>query len=299
MSKTTLAKAAVRQFAISQWGALAGFRPLQEGLASQAFAFTQAGQQRVLRVNRRLEGFQKDAFVSQRLTGPDLPVPEVLAVGQIDAVHAYCLSRLAAGVRLTDLMPSQVDRLVEQLLTLLITVANTDLAGTTGYGWFDSAGQGPYRRWADFLRGLRDPSRYDWAALVDKLPLAAIEPLLAQIEWLAPACPEIRHLIHGDLGGYNILTDGEQITALIDWDRAMYGDPLYDVAGLLFWEEQGLMPLLTRLREEVNTRPGGRERIRCYQLRQGLQEIYEVAAGLNPMDVDWLLARCQTLAASS
>lgn len=37
-------------------------------------------------------------------------------------------------------------------------------------------------------------------------------------------------LLHGDLANHNAFTDGEKITALIDWEDAISGDPLYDVA---------------------------------------------------------------------
>jgi len=39
-------------------------------------------------------------------------------------------------------------------------------------------------------------------------------------------------LLHGDPGPHNIFTDGLEITALIDWEDALSGDPLYEVA---FW----------------------------------------------------------------
>ncbi len=35
---------------------------------------------------------------------------------------------------------------------------------------------------------------------------------------------------------FNVLTNNNQITAVIDWANAMYGDFLYDLAVLVFWE---------------------------------------------------------------
>lgn len=37
-------------------------------------------------------------------------------------------------------------------------------------------------------------------------------------------------LLHGDLGNHNIFSDGKKITALIDWEDCMAGDPIFDIA---------------------------------------------------------------------
>jgi Ser/Thr protein kinase RdoA (MazF antagonist) len=39
-------------------------------------------------------------------------------------------------------------------------------------------------------------------------------------------------LLHGDLGNHNVFTDGKTITALIDWEDCLAGDPVFDIA---FW----------------------------------------------------------------
>ena len=57
-----------------------------------------------------------------------------------------------------------------------------------------------------------------------------------------------RHLIHGDLLNRNVLVTvparGDdppepparlRISAVLDWGNAMYGDPLYDAAWLIYW----------------------------------------------------------------
>lgn len=37
-------------------------------------------------------------------------------------------------------------------------------------------------------------------------------------------------LLHGDLGHHNIFSDGARITAIIDWEDCMSGDPIFDLA---------------------------------------------------------------------
>jgi hygromycin-B 4-O-kinase len=49
------------------------------------------------------------------------------------------------------------------------------------------------------------------------------------------------------------------------------------------------------LRAAVSDEPRASERLLCYQLRIGLQEIYESAMGETPVDIAWLTARCEGL----
>lgn len=51
----------------------------------------------------------------------------------------------------------------------------------------------------------------------------------------APLDQRLRHqpvLLHGDLGSHNVFADGTSITAVIDWEDSLSGDPVYDIA---FW----------------------------------------------------------------
>ena len=36
-------------------------------------------------------------------------------------------------------------------------------------------------------------------------------------------------VVHGDAGPYNVLVDGDRLTAVLDWEFARWGDPLEDV----------------------------------------------------------------------
>jgi hygromycin-B 4-O-kinase len=87
------------------------------------------------------------------------------------------------------------------------------------------------------------------------------------------ACPEHRGLVHGDLLAGNVLVAGEWITAVLDWGNSIAGDPLYDLAWLIFWSpwHPGLDP--ARLRSVADDLYGGSdidERLRCYHLHIGL-----------------------------
>jgi hygromycin-B 4-O-kinase len=42
--------------------------------------------------------------------------------------------------------------------------------------------------------------------------------------------------VHGGYGFNNMLAENGAVTAVLDWTEAMYGDFLYDVAWLNFWD---------------------------------------------------------------
>jgi len=39
-----------------------------------------------------------------------------------------------------------------------------------------------------------------------------------------------KRLLHGDPGHHNVFSDGRKITAIIDWEDALAGDPIFDIA---------------------------------------------------------------------
>ena len=58
----------------------------------------------------------------------------------------------------------------------------------------------------------------------------------SRLEDLAGACPpNVTSVLHGDLTAGNVLIEGTRVSAVIDWGNSLVGDPLYDVAWLVFW----------------------------------------------------------------
>ncbi|OGY45175.1 MAG: hypothetical protein A2744_02785 [Candidatus Buchananbacteria bacterium RIFCSPHIGHO2_01_FULL_44_11] len=44
-------------------------------------------------------------------------------------------------------------------------------------------------------------------------------------------------LVHGDLITHNLLTDGKNLTGVLDWELALFGDPDYDLFRLFYYQE--------------------------------------------------------------
>jgi hygromycin-B 4-O-kinase len=295
MAKLSLSDSMIRAALQERWGDISGFGKLAEGLASQAHGFRHDDTDYVARINRSSWAFQKDSFVRQRFARPTLPVPEVVDIARLDDGHVICISRRAPGVRVHDLAPAKLRRITGAITDTMAAISTSDLAGTNGFGCFDANGTGPHSTWRGFLTSVAEGQRFNWKEAGGAVDSAVVSAAIGLVESLAERCPETRCLVHGDFGSYNLMTDGRRITAVLDWDRALYGDPLYETANLLFWQEQCLEQLALGLSAALEDEPRAKERLLCYQLRTGLQEIYESAIGETPVDLAWLTARCESL----
>ena len=294
MAKPVLPDSMIEAALQERCGAISGFEKLAGGLDSQTYGFRHGNAGYVARINRSRRGFCKDAFVYQRFASPTLPIPEIIGITRLDDGHFVCISRRAPGVRVHDLTSAELHEVMASVREVMAAIATSDLAGTTGFGRFNANGSGPHETWQAFLMSVADPQQFAWqeASGVD---MALVREAIGLLTALVGRCPERRCLVHGDFGSYNLMTDRQRITAVIDWDRALFGDPLYEIANLLFWREECLKQLTLALSAAADAEPAAKERLLCYQLRIGLQEIYESATGETSVELAWLTTRCESL----
>lgn len=271
---------------------MSDLQPMTEGEESRAFSFRRGDDDFILRVNHDVESFRKDDFVQRTFARAELPIPEITAIGLLTDGNAYCISRRATGRTLQDLSTTELPFVLDAVAEVMAAIAGSDPPDTEGFGTFDASGIAHYASWRDFLRHL---VTLDWhgARFGDE-----VKGLLALFEDLVRDCPERRALVHGDFGSNNVLTDGNRITAVIDWSEALYGDPLYELANILFWRPWlACMELQARWFEEH--RPelmNHRTRLRCYQLHIGLKQFRASTLAGHEADRAWALARCTQIA---
>ncbi|WP_344681763.1 phosphotransferase family protein [Saccharopolyspora taberi] len=246
----------VRAWLAYNLGPVSGLHRLVEGEESQAFGVRCADGERVVRINGDRAGFAKDAF-AHRFDGPALPVPRVVTIGELSTGHAVCVSTRLPGRSLQDLERAELSGVAPLVEATMSAIA--DLSGTRGFGRFDADGVGEHRSWRDFLASTPPPD----SDLGRRLH--------AELLRLVPSCPEVRQLVHGDFGSNNVLTDGTRITGVLDWDCAMFGDPLYDVANILFWATWlDCMDV-----QAAHLRPEATDALRCYLIHIALGELRE------------------------
>jgi hygromycin-B 4-O-kinase len=108
--------------------------------------------------------------------------------------------------------------------------------------------------------------------------------LCEEVRSRAPALPERRELVHGDLLAGNVLIDShDRVAGVIDWGNSLAGDPAFDPAWLMFWApwHPGIDPAHIGERAlDVVGEDDIAGRLLCYQLHiaaDGLQ--YQAFAG--------------------
>ncbi len=306
MPKPTLSIATIQKFLRDKFPADAPTpRRLVEGEDSQVFAFVREGRGYVLRVNRSAKGFWKDDYAHRRFNAlvslsnlsEAIPIPQVFEIGQIDELHAFCITELMPGVTLQDSDTATVRRLLGPTFETWQAIASVDISDTTGYGEFDTSGVAPFESWREYLLSILDPNRYDRDGVKRNADGGLVDRLMKKFQALVEKCPEERKLIHNDFGSNNMLADGERITAVLDWDCAAYGDPLMDVARHYFWSAwlYCVKVFAEYCEQRLRGLPDYRERIRCYQLRVGLHEIHYSATTGEARMLDWKQRRCREI----
>lgn len=75
-------------------------------------------------------------------------------------------------------------------------------------------------------------------------------------------------LIHNDFADWNLLTDGQQITGVLDWDECFAGDPIADLGcWTTFYDMKRLKPFLKGYKEAYELPKDFEERLWFYRLR--------------------------------
>lgn len=216
--------------------------PLAAGEWSRAYALTLDGAEVVLRIGAYGDDFAKDEIVAA-VAPTGLPVPKVLQRGEFGG-SSYAISARAHGTALDDLDVDELRATLPALLRMLDLTAATVIPGSAGYGGWAPDRRAPFPSWPDALLDIEreKPRVPGWRAAVERsgIGLAAFDAGLTALRALTPALPDERRLIHGDLLARNVLVnsgDGADstVSAVLDWGNALFGDPLYDAAWLVFW----------------------------------------------------------------
>ena len=215
---------------------------LRGGFWSSAHAYRAGGRDLVVRFGELRDGYQMDATAAG-WARPELPIPEVLAIG--DAFGgAFAISARHEGQFLEDAGVDDADAAgtaLERLLAAFRAVPSPPGSPTSWHPLGEDPATSTWRRW--LLESLvDDPSRTvsGWrATLAEDLALDRLYRRCEQrIGELLDACPERRDLVHSDLLHQNVLMsdDWSSVTAVFSWKCSVRGDFLFDVAWCSFWE---------------------------------------------------------------
>jgi hygromycin-B 4-O-kinase len=228
-----------------------------EGAWSRCFGFRRANEELAIRFGNYVDDFRKDQLAAAYAT-PDLPIPEVLDVGQAFDGY-YAISRRAHGVPLESLSSTQWLAIVPSVVSALEAMRTTDLSSTSGFGGWGAEGQASCASWSDHLLAVGEdtPERrtHGWRKRLSTSPAGDAAfiwgfDLLKRVA--SDAIP--RCLVHCDLINRNVLVGDEWISAVFDWGCSLYGDHLYDLAWFEFWAPWHPKLNIHRLRSELERR---------------------------------------------
>ena len=179
-----------------------------------------------------------------------------------------------------------MQRVLPSLFNMLDALRLADTAKTGGFGGWNADGYASHRSWRETLLDITDrpTDRINgWKAkLADSsVGMDVFDKAYQQLASSVDVCPEERNLIHADLLHFNLLVADDQITAVIDWGCAKYGDFLYDLAWFSFWSPwfpsmKGIDFRKEALRHyaEIGLEVTDFEkRIRCYEIHIGLESL--------------------------
>jgi hygromycin-B 4-O-kinase len=173
------------------------------------------------------------------------------------------------------------------LFAALDAMRAVDLSRVSGYGGWRADGRTQAPTWRARLLGVgTDPGTRGAKSTREMLAgipigLSSFEAGYARMRDLVGFCPEERHLIHDDLINYNVLVVGDRISAVLDWGSSTYGDFLYDLAKLVFYQPWYPAWLAIDFAAEARAHyerigvavPHFDERVLCYALRIGIGDM--------------------------
>jgi aminoglycoside phosphotransferase (APT) family kinase protein len=186
------------------------------------------------------------------------------------------------GVVVDDEFPEDVEPTRELCRGISRTVADT-LAELHAVDP-DEAGLGDLGRPEGFL----ERQARGWIGRYEKAKTDEIEEVGPLTEWLVKDIPESQDpaIIHNDYKLNNLILDPEDLTevrAVLDWEMATVGDPLFDLAvSLSYWTEPTDPDELKEVMPTVTSTSG-------FMTREELMDRYSYSSGRDLSEMHWYM----------
>lgn len=206
---------------------------------SQAYEYKCKGTSKVIRFSRLDDDFRRDSFAYDLM--PRLPIPKIEDIGNAFGGY-YAISTMMRGKPLDGLDAVGWQNTMPTLLKVLGILQETDTSKTSGFGIWNREGNGTNNSWKEYLTNIATGSVYNrisgWEEKLASVPedQLVFDQAYQELLKLAPYCPELRCVVHNDLLNRNVLVQDHQISAVLDWGCALYGDFVYDLAMLTMWQ---------------------------------------------------------------
>ncbi len=255
---------------------------LKGGELSQACSFSTPDNKFIIRINKNRKTYDKDKYAFEHFANVNIPIPEILEIGQFNENLFFAISKMAKGKTFDELDKETTLKLLPKMINTLDEIHNMKIKDDK-YGYWGGLGRAAISSWKEFMLHRDDK-------LVNTHPEDdLIQKLHQSIQNLVIYLPEGSYLVHGDYGFNNLVTDGEIITGVLDWGESVYGDFIYDLAWLTFWpSEIDFADVFKKHYQDIGKKVDHfEERLRCYQLQIGLGSLGFFAKSEQKDDYDW------------
>lgn len=203
------------------------------------FAALADGRRVVARINRLghpalAEGLVLEERLAARLRPLGIPAPAVLAVDLSGAVlpAAFAVAERLEGATLGDLEGDEA-AVLAGLRSFGAVLRRLHEVRLPGAGPLDVAPlAGRFPSWGDYLRTHADDhlAACARAGALDAAEAARAARLLEELAAGSAAGPADR-VLHGDPGGPNVFLSADRaVSGLVDWEDALVGEPLFELA---------------------------------------------------------------------
>ncbi|GIQ66545.1 hypothetical protein PACILC2_51130 [Paenibacillus cisolokensis] len=252
--------------------------PIEHGEISRVFSFRHGAGEYVVHFKDSRDGFDKERYLYETVSSPYIPIPRVAEIGEVNGIF-YKITEKAPGQSVISYKEHTVKAILPDLVRKFAAINEVrPAAHTSGYGWIAPSGGGSHDSWPAFLASFFQEEQtgfwHGWYALFEEtfLERDIFDRLYAIMMEKADASPQERYLVHGDFHLANMLSDGRAITGIVDWEMAMYGDFVFDLAIQHLWTPQLQIPRLVRDTWAGDGRdiPRFEERLQCALLFKGL-----------------------------
>lgn len=268
---------------------------VNDGEVSKAFGYVNQGKDFLIRFSTKTEYQELQRMIYELLSPYGVLIPLPVEMEPVEGLN-YFMVEEACGRPVSSFSSDVITGILDSIVDQLAKMNKLTVETHHGYGPVLSSGNGRHESWEEFLETFfRDEHACVWNGWCELFECSFLERELCERYFsmmmrLVRYTPEERHLVHGDFHVGNILTDGTQVTAIVDWEMAMYGDFMVDVAAFHFWRPDLNFPLLVRQawQRDNESIPDCEERLTCALIFKGLDALRVCAQQNNRSRYEWI-----------
>ncbi len=244
-------------------------KPLTGGEKAIAFELISPNGSQVIKFGPIEQSFSKERIAFDRFTNDQIPIPEVIRIGQFNSQLHYALVEKAVGT-----CNNPRPELYPSMMKTLAAIHEQSLPEGTKFGWWGEGFEPRENSWGEYTEKSLIKLNIIGNCYQEQKVLDEAKILALAAAHYAPPRP---HVLHGDFGYDNLFDIDGTVSNVIDWENSLYGDPLRELGNLTFWERfradlkvDFLELYLPHVRDESNLGNHFEERIVGYQCHSGL-----------------------------